>query len=68
MTTVDDAIKVVQDLADQACNGAKDKLKNVAPDAAKEVKDNLQKGVDTACNYKSGADQERIQDTKRAKD
>ena len=62
--------KEVQDIADQVmankpCTDAKDNLKNIASDATKEIKDGLQKAVDTACSLKSGADQERIRDTKK---
>ena len=54
-----------QVLAEKSCNDAKADLENVAADATKVVKDNLQKAVDTKCNYNSGADQERIRDTKK---
>ena len=67
MTNTDDALSEVKDIADQVmsnknCEDAKADFDKLAADATKSIKDNAQKLVDTYC--KSGADQERIRDTK----
>ena len=67
MTNHEEKKSEVQDIADQvmsgkSCDAAKAELDKVPAEATKLVKDNAQKLVDISC--KSGADQERIRDTK----